>query len=588
MVSQASRRRGAHLKQGVGAQLGVGRRLLPPRAAPCPAAEIDRRLSLSLAPADRARQWPGTARPFLSGGRAGRREGSGGPRSAFLAASESARRPSGMPPPPPPPLLLLLLPLLQLCGWRAQDAAGSWAEPGRAEDGAALSFQLSSELSRKVSPLFLSVTLDSNLISDPKFITLLGSTKLRTLARGLSPAFLRFGGTKGDFLIFDPQQKPTPEEEVFQDFLRKQATVDICGFRSAPLDFIQQLQSQWLFQQKLIFKEQEKNKYQNITFTQPNSFLHKSGIEVNGFQLGQDFIQLRQLLNNYIHYKNAKIYGPDLGRSGRKHSKVLLKSFLKSGGKVLDSVTWHHYYIDGRIATRHDFLNPDILDSFKTKVEEVFEIVNSTVPDKSVWLGETSSAFGGGTPNLSNAYIAGFMWLDKLGLSAQLGIDLVMRQVLYGAGNYQLVDANFEPLPDYWLSLLYKKLVGTTVLHVTITGLHPAKLRVYLHCTNTHHPKYREGDVTLFALNLYNSTKHLHVPAYFAKKQIDEYLLLPDGKDDLLSRSVQLNGYLLKMPDDETLPVFQEKPLTPGQSLKLPAFSYGFYVIRNAKVLACI
>ncbi|XP_070614184.1 heparanase [Erythrolamprus reginae] len=550
----------------------------------------------------------------------------------------------------PPLLVLLVLPLLGLRGWRGREAAG-WArpsEPGRREDGAAaLSFQLSLPPARKVSPLFLSVTLDANLISHPEYITLLGSTKLRTLARGLSPALLRFGGTKGDFLIFDPQQEPTPEEKVFQDFLRKQATVDICASKTAHLDFIAQLQFQWLFEQNLIFREQAKNRYKNITFTgstldilynfancsnlhlifglnallrkdhgvqwdnsnaqqildyansqnytlswelgnEPNSFLHKSGIEISGHQLGQDFIQLRQLLNNYVRYKNAKIYGPDLGRSNRKHSKILLKSFLKSGGKVLDSVTWHHYYISGRTATREDFLSPEILDSFKTNAEEVLQIVHSTVPDKRVWLGETSSAFGGGTPNLSNAYIAGFMWLDKLGLSAQLGIDLVMRQVLYGAGNYQLVDANFEPLPDYWLSLLYKRLVGSTVLRVAVTGLDPKKLRVYLHCTNTHHPKYREGDITLFALNLYNSTKRLYIPTQFSKKQIDEYLLLPYGEDNLLSRSVQLNGHLLKMPSDETLPVLQEKPLVPGQSLELPGFSYGFYVIRNAKVLACL
>ena len=30
------------------------------------------------------------------------------------------------------------------------------------------------------------------------------SPRLRALARGLSPAYLRFGGTKTDFLIFDP------------------------------------------------------------------------------------------------------------------------------------------------------------------------------------------------------------------------------------------------------------------------------------------------------------------------------------------------------------------------------------------------
>lgn len=38
-------------------------------------------------------------------------------------------------------------------------------------------------------------------------------------------------------------------------------------------------------------------------------------------------------------------------------------------------------------------------------------------------------------------------WLDKLGLAARQGIDVVMRQVFFGAGSYHLVDASFEPLP---------------------------------------------------------------------------------------------------------------------------------------------
>lgn len=32
-------------------------------------------------------------------------------------------------------------------------------------------------------------------------------------------------------------------------------------------------------------------------------------------------------------------------------------------------------------------------------------------------------------------------------MSARMGMDVVMRQVLFGAGNYHLVDRNFEPLP---------------------------------------------------------------------------------------------------------------------------------------------
>lgn len=38
-------------------------------------------------------------------------------------------------------------------------------------------------------------------------------------------------------------------------------------------------------------------------------------------------------------------------------------------------------------------------------------------------------------------------WLDKLGLAASLGLDVVMRQVLIGAGSYHLVDNNLDPLP---------------------------------------------------------------------------------------------------------------------------------------------
>lgn len=38
-------------------------------------------------------------------------------------------------------------------------------------------------------------------------------------------------------------------------------------------------------------------------------------------------------------------------------------------------------------------------------------------------------------------------WLDKLGLAAKLGLDVVIRQVLIGSGTYHLVDNNLDPLP---------------------------------------------------------------------------------------------------------------------------------------------
>lgn len=57
--------------------------------------------------------------------------------------------------------------------------------------------------------------------------------------------------------------------------------------------------------------------------------------------------------------------------------------------------------------------------------------------------------------------------------------DIVIRQTLYD-GWYSLIDHKLNPLPDYWLSLLYKRLVGQRALAVTSTD---TSVRVYSHCT---------------------------------------------------------------------------------------------------------
>ncbi|XDA77704.1 hypothetical protein R6Z07M_007796 [Ovis aries] len=542
----------------------------------------------------------------------------------------------GLRPPPPPPLLLLLL----LLGPLGPCSPGAPAAAAPADDAAKLEFSTERPL-HLVSPAFLSFTIDANLATDPRFFTFLGSSKLRTLARGLSPAYLRFGGTKADFLIFDPKKEPAFEE---RSYWLSQVNQDICKSRSIPSDVEKKLQLEWPFQEQVLLREQYQKKFTNNTYSkhsvdmlytfancsglnlifglnallrtadmhwdssnaqllldycssknydiswelgnEPNSFQRKAGIFISGWQLGEDFIELRKLLGKSA-FKNAKLYGPDIGQPRRSTVKML-KSFLKAGGEVIDSVTWHHYYVNGRNATKEDFLNPDILDTFISSVQKTFQIVEKIRPHKKVWLGETSSAFGGGAPLLSNTFAAGFMWLDKLGLSARMGIEVVMRQVLFGAGNYHLVDGNFEPLPDYWLSLLFKKLVGNKVLIASVKGPDRHKLRVYLHCTNINHPRYKEGDLTLYALNLHNVTKYLKLPHHFFNNRVDKYLVKPSGPDGLLSKSVQLNDQILKMVDEQTLPALIGKPLYPGSSLGMPPFSYGFFVIRNAKVAACI
>lgn len=61
-------------------------------------------------------------------------------------------------------------------------------------------------------------------------------------------------------------------------------------------------------------------------------------------------------------------------------------------------------------------------------------------------LAETADAYGGGAPGYSNRYIGTFIWLDKLGIAAKMGLDVVVRQTLF-KGFYALIDYNYDPTP---------------------------------------------------------------------------------------------------------------------------------------------
>ncbi|XP_073680884.1 heparanase [Garra rufa] len=501
-----------------------------------------------------------------------------------------------------------------------------------------------SHVARQVDERFLSVAIDASLISEEKFMNLLNSPKLRTLAKALIPAFLRFGGTKQDFMKFNPRGR------YFQARDNSSSAVlgKLCERLELPPFLENRLKQEWVLQSKTLLQEELEGKYKKTEFSEyavdllhafancsgldlifglnallrtnentwdstnaelllkycesreyvmswelgnePNSYEKKAGIRVDGYQLGQDFVHLHQILQESVLYHSTGLYGPDVSQP-RDHRRDLLTGFLETGAKAINACTWHHYYVNGRDTSLEDFLDPEVLDTLATKINEVLEIVESVSLGKKVWLGETSSAYGGGAAGLSDTFVAGFMWLDKLGLAAKLGLDVIIRQVLIGSGTYHLVDDNLDPLPDYWLSLLYKRLVGPEVLkaQVLMNSGTKKRIRVYLHCTNKKSEYYRPGAVTLFALNLNKSEVTISLPAHIANSTVEAFVLqsAEDGEQSLYSRSVKLNGQVLKMVDDRTLPPLKGRELPPGEHIKLPGFSFAFYVLIEAQAPVC-
>ncbi|XP_050814768.1 inactive heparanase-2 isoform X1 [Gopherus flavomarginatus] len=360
---------------------------------------------------------------------------------------------------------------------------------------------------------------------------------------------------------------------------------------------------------------------------EPNNYRTLTGRTMNGSQLGKDYIQLKSLLQLIRTYARTSLYGPSIGRP-RKNVIALLEGFMKVAGRTVDAVTWQHYYIDGRVAKVTDFLKTRLLDTLSDQIRKIQKVVNSYAPGKKIWLEGIGATSAGGMNNLSDSYAAGFLWLNTLGMLANQGIEVVMRHSFFDHGHNHLVDQNFNPLPaccdlpspvlpaaalqhlacsvtdvilrllsgDYWLSLLYKRLVGPRVLAVHVAGLQREprpgrvirdKLRIYAHCSSSHSHSYVRGSITLYIINLHRSRKKIKLVGTLRDKLVHQYLLQPHGTDGLHARSVQLNGQPLAMADDGTLPELKPRPLRAGRTLVVPPLTMSFYVVKNVNALAC-
>ena len=83
-----------------------------------------------------------------------------------------------------------------------------------------------------------------------------------------------------------------------------------------------------------------------------------------------------------------------------KHCDAMqfLKNFLLASNDSVDAITLHDYPLVGRNAVKDDFINPDVMDSLKLRVQ----VFRATFPKRIFWLGETGSASGGGSDGKSN------------------------------------------------------------------------------------------------------------------------------------------------------------------------------------------
>lgn len=432
---------------------------------------------------------------------------------------------------------------------------------------------------------FLSLMIGAGKVRSNWYGVDFTSSKLINLATALGPTNIRLGGNSADFLTFvgnepayirglskfDKFSMNGNQWIKFTTFAKKVGFEVMFNF-----NVMKRYNSSWDPSNAIELLTFSNNN--NITISEfqlgnePRSYKRKFDREIMPAQLATDMKKLRETLNQFDMYKDSPIYGPEVTSFEKDSQRKYMEEFVSSGGKdVVGALSWHHYY-GPRSTTTDMFYNKTVLDSFENGLTRVKAIAGA----KPVRLTETSSCFGGGAPD-SASYVAGFMWLDKLGLSARSNVTAVYRQAFIRA-KYGLIDRNLNPTPDYWLSIIFRSLVEGPVFNVTSDN---ADLRVYANCVRRDLYKFPPGALVLYYLNIGDCTLTLDLHQ-FKKNSLKLWALSPDGGENT-SKKVRLNGQVMSMSGNE-LPIL--RGIT-KRRIDVAAKTFGFVVILNAKVTLC-
>ena len=305
-------------------------------------------------------------------------------------------------------------------------------------------------------------------------------------------------------------------------------------------------------------------------------------------QLAKDYSKFTSLV--HAAYPDAMIIGNDLAEVSKLETYG--GEFLRNLSAPLDAFSWHFYYGPGSSRPHGlkptQFSEPTTLDRFLTDATKAAAIWKANGHGAKLWLGETSSTYGGGTANASASFVAGFMWLDKLGIAAALGHSAVMRQT-FAHSSYSVIGARDHegkwdslPNPDYWSTLLWRRLVGKQVLGTSLAL--GREVRAYAFCA----AKGR-GAVTLVLLNTKSDEADVEVslPSGPYTGELEAYMLTSyPGLQT--SRDVFLNGHVLRLVDEQTGELPATPPALTGFPLRMAPKSYGFVVLPEASVTVCV
>jgi heparanase 1 len=385
----------------------------------------------------------------------------------------------------------------------------------------------------------------------------LANARLRQLASALAPAYVRVSGTWANSTYFaDSNNAPAAAPAGFNGVLTRPQWRGVIDFSLAVNAKIvtsfaisagtRDAAGVWTSEQARRLLDYTRSIGGRVTAAE---FMNEPDLAaIGGAPEGYDAEAYGRDFR--IFHAFVKQAAPDLlilgpGTVGESSTAADLLAATAPG---LDVISYHHYgAVSQRCAGRSGpeaALSEPWLSLTDRSLDFYKSLRDRFAPGKPIWLTETAEAACGGDP-WAASFLDTFRYLNQLGRLARAGVQVVMHNTL-AASDYGLLEENtLRPRPDYWGALLWRQLMGTTVLDATLplSGLH-----IYAHCLRN-----VPGGVALLVINADRLAPHaLTLPIASKRYTLDT--------DDLLDEQVRLNGRRLALDAGGELPPITGTP----------------------------
>ncbi|WP_321346218.1 hypothetical protein [uncultured Draconibacterium sp.] len=408
--------------------------------------------------------------------------------------------------------------------------------------------------------------------------------KLRTLASALGPMYIRVSGTWANTTFFQDNNEPKLETapDGYENVLTRaewKGVIDFCNATNSKLvtsfaisDGIRDEDGNWTPAQieSLInfTKSLGGEIYAAEMFNEPSHAGHGGAPDgydatwyARDFELFKDFVDAA--------YPEMKILGPgSTGEGGLiPGGTISTDDIMKATPNPEFEVFTYHYY--GGVSQRcrggltpENALTKEWLSKTELGLKYYEDARNKYQPGAPIWLTETAEAACGGNP-WASTYVDCFRYLEQLGRLAKKNVQVVMHNTLCASEYALLEQETHDPRPNYWAALLWNKFMGTKVYNTETKAEGPD---IFIH-----NLKNSTNGFAVLIVNPEVEQTSINIPV-----NAEKYLLTAD---EILSKSVQLNGEILKLNSDNTLPEIKGENINagemiiPGQSILFLTFN---------------